>query len=474
MIFDACLNGGRRYRGIAASLGLGLLLTLVALCTGTAYAAESSSLSTEPIPMATEDQLPKRVPPLITIGPDEFLGRGNIDEGILLPTGAIWQPALWVYGDIRTSVNFVEPGDKREEIQEIVGRTNLNFNLKLSGTERLFLQIQPINSKGAFTGYTINPENEDFEEQFNLDLTALFFEGDFGEIFPNIDPEDRDALDIGFSVGRQLIFFQEGIMFNDVIDSIGITRDTVIFPGVIDTRFTGLFGWGDLNRDDNAIDRDAKMLGIFTESDTPDSTVNFDFAYTFADKDNGGDGFYYGAAATQRIRGINTSFRINRSEAINQEAAAVSSGTLLFAELSMTPVPTNNVAYLDLFWGIDEYASAARGETAGGPLGRTGLLFASAGLGRYPAALGNRADDSFGGALGYQMFFNHDLTQLVTEFGVIENSKNKSIVEEGVGFGLRFLHSFSGRYIVQTDGFAAYREERKQTLGLRTEFRVQF
>ena len=211
MIFDACLNGGRRYRGIAASLGLGLLLTLVALCTGTAYAAESSSLSTEPIPMATEDQLPKRVPPLITIGPDEFLGRGNIDEGILLPTGAIWQPALWVYGDIRTSVNFVEPGDKREEIQEIVGRTNLNFNLKLSGTERLFLQIQPINSKGAFTGYTINPENEDFEDQFNLDLTALFFEGDFGEIFPNIAPEERDALDIGFSVGRQLIFFQTKI-----------------------------------------------------------------------------------------------------------------------------------------------------------------------------------------------------------------------------------------------------------------------
>ena len=446
----------------------------MALRVGAAHAAEPSALSTEPIPMKTEDELPKRVPPLITIGPDEFLGRGNIDEGFVLPTGAVWQPALWVYGDIRTSFNFFDQGDNRDEIQEIVGRANLNFNLKLSGTERLFLQIQPLNKNGAFTGYTFRPDDEDFENQLNLDLTALFFEGEFGEIFPNINPDDSTALDIGFSVWRQQIFFQEGMMFNDVIDSVGVTRDTIILPGVIDTRVTVLFGWGNLNRDDNEIDRDAKVLGLFMESDTPFSTVNFDFAYTFADKDNGGDGFYYGAAATQRIRGFNTSFRINRSEALDRESAAISSGTLLFAQMSVTPLRTENVAYLDLFWGIDEYASAARGETTGGPLGQTGLLFAAVGLGRYPAALGSRADDAFGGALGYQMFFNHQLTQLTTEFGAIKTRGKVADVEDGIGVGARLQHSFGDRYIVRVDSFIAYREERKETFGIRTEARVQF
>ncbi len=460
-----------RYWWIAISLGM--LVSLMGLGAGAAHAGEPT-LSTEPIPMKTEDELPKRVPPLITIGPDEFLGSGNINEGIVLPTGAVWQPALWVYGDVRTSYNFVDGGDTGNDIQEIVGRANLNFNLKLSGTERLFFQIQPINSDGAFTSYTIEPDDEDFENELNLDVTALFFEGDFGEIFPDIDPDDRRALDIGFSVGRQQIFFQEGIMFNDVIDSVGLTRDTVIFPGVVDTRFTGLFGWGDLNRDDNEIDRDAKFVGLFTESDTAFSTVNFDFAYTFADEDNGGDGFYYGVAATQRILGFNTSFRINGSEALDQESAAVSSGTLLFAQLSMTPHGTENVAYLDAFWGIDEYASAARSEDAGGPLGQTGLLFAAVGLGRYPAALGNRADDAFGGALGYQMFFNHELTQLTVEIGAVGTNGEVAQVEDGVGVGARFQHSFADRYLVRLDGFAAIREERKETFGVRTEFRVQF
>ena len=104
----------------------------------------------------------------------------------------------------------------------------------------------------------------------------------------------------------------------------------------------------------------------------------------------------------------------------------------------------------------------------------TGLLFAAVGLGRYPAALGNRADDAFGGALGYQMVFNSQLTQLTAELGVIETNGDVASVEDGIGVGARFQHSFGDRYIVRVDGFAAYREERKETFGIRTEFRIQF
>ena len=34
--------------------------------------------------------------------------------------------------------------------------------------------------------------------------------------------------------------------------------------------------------------------------------------------------------------------------------------------------------YANVFWGIDRFASAARGPTTGGPLGRTGILIAAA------------------------------------------------------------------------------------------------
>ena len=80
-------------------------------------------------------------------------------------------------------------------------------------------------------------------------------------------------------------------------------------------------------------------------------------------------------------------------------------GTLLFSEISTEIYPSHNVLYLNSFVGINNFSSAASAKGAGGPLGRVGILFAGVGLGAYPAALGNRADKSVGGALGFQMFF---------------------------------------------------------------------
>ncbi|MCH8284337.1 MAG: hypothetical protein IIC20_07155, partial [Chloroflexi bacterium] len=40
-------------------------------------------------------------------------------------------------------------------------------------------------------------------------------EGDFGEIFPRLDPLDSEQLDIGFSVGRMPLLAQQGLFINE-------------------------------------------------------------------------------------------------------------------------------------------------------------------------------------------------------------------------------------------------------------------
>lgn len=431
-----------------------------------------SELLDEPIPMKTADEMPQRVPPLIELG-DDFLGQGNIPEGFELPTGAVWIPSLWVYGNLRTAYEFIDPGNGSANASQVVAAADLNFNLKLTGTERLFAQIQPLSSNGNFTSYQFEPESG-FDNHTNARITRLFFEGDFGEIFPNLDPADTGTLDYGFAVGRQPIFFQEGVMINDVMDSVALVRDTIIMPKIIDTRFTGLWGWGNVNRDDNVRDANAMLFGLFTESDLLTSTVDLDLAYVNTDESDGGDGLYLGGSSVQRISGFNTAFRINYSDALDTETAAVSTGTLLLGEVSTTPKGTHNNLYANAFWGIDEYASAGRDSTAGGPLGRVGLLFAATGLGSYPAALGNRADDAFGGSLGYQMFFNDDRTQFTTEIGGIKSQKSDAVIEDGVAVGARFQQKIFERFLIQVDGFVAHREVRENTAGLRTELLVQF
>lgn len=461
-------------RGQTSAILLALIGCFVwTLQGGPAHGAGAgSALSTEPIPMKTKEELPSRTPPIIEIGPD-FLGTGNIDPGIELPTGAVWQPAIWVFGDLRSAIQYFDNGPD-EETQEWVTRLELFANLQLTATERLLIGVSPLRRDGNFTGYRREPDDANWFSEFNFDTTTLFFEGEFGEIFPNLDPDDTGSLDVGFSIGRQSIFFQEGMMINDTIDSIGITRDTIVLPELSpDMRLTLLFGWGNIHRDNNRHDDDALLFGAFTETDFRASTVNVDFAYVASDDDGaGGDGAYLGVAAIQRIGQINTAFRANASIALDGEGAEVDDGALLFAEISGTPPYGEDVVYLNAFWGIENYSSAARDPTAGGPLGRTGILFAAVGLGDYGAAIGNRADDSLGAALGYQWISDDTRTQVVAEIGGRKGTDQDT--DGAVAIGTRVQQAIGDRYVVQVDAFLARNESRDDGAGVRTELLVRF
>ncbi len=95
-------------------------------------------------------------------------------------------------------------------------------------------------------------------------------------------------------------------------------------------------------------------------------------------------------------------------------------------------------------------------------------------LGSVGAPLGNATDESFGGAIGYRMFFNDDSTQLVAEIGAIESSAPTARVQDGVGVGLRFQQKFMERFLFQVDEFYTTREVIDNAIGVRAEVTVAF
>ena len=107
------------------------------------WAAETSEFSDEPIPMKTPDELPARTPPLVEVGPD-FLGPGNIPEGIELPTGAVWTPALWVFGSYRTALQYFDRGPT-DQLEEWRNRLDLFANVHMTPTERLLVGLSLIH-----------------------------------------------------------------------------------------------------------------------------------------------------------------------------------------------------------------------------------------------------------------------------------------------------------------------------------------
>ncbi|MEP0548758.1 MAG: hypothetical protein ABJF88_17615 [Rhodothermales bacterium] len=473
---------------------------------GDGHGDSNSRFSDEPIPLA---DIPDRPRPLLELGP-KFLGTGNINQGFTLPTGAVWTPAFMLFGTIRTATQGIENGVADRQVAEAVARFDLFGNLYLTPTERIVAGVSPLNQEGRFTSFTLvnevggapvlvnGEEPDDFQEELNFRINTLFFEGDIAEIFPKIDWDDSSPLDYYLSVGRQPLSFQDGLLINeDALDMVGLTRANMRMGGLINTRAAAVFGWGDVNRHSslgggfgdcdelfaagaaafgNCMDDSALLFGLFTETDTRKRTIEIDAMYVLAD-DSTGDGVYAGIGSTQRIGEYNNTFRIVGSYPVGKETVFNQAGVVIHNQFGFTPHHTHNWVYVNLFGGIGQFRSAARGPGAGGPLGQTGLLFAAVGLGRYGAALGNQADESVGGGIGYQMFFGTARRQqLILEAGGrYTYGSGPDIFTQDIAAGaVRYSFAVGRRGTIILDGFGAYDLNASQpNFGTRVELAIQ-
>lgn len=432
----------------------------------------SSRLSDIPLPLQVGD-VPDRPTLLLELG-EPFLGTGPFGHEIELPTGAVWRPSLWVFGTHRMAAQTVDDGATRTS--EWAHRLDLFANLKLSASDRLLIGLRPLDRENRFTSVSVEPDG-DVQDELNAVLRTIFFEGDLGEIIPAFDVDDTRMLDVGFSVGRQAVLFQDGILINSGglgnPDAVSLVRNNLQLPGTSNVRISVFYAWDNVYRDDNRLDRDAQLFGLFTETDFPVTTIDLDLVYLDAGEDTG-DAFFSGIRGVQRIGPFNTTLTINASLPLEWETSQTSRGTLLFSEMSWTPPSTQDFLYLNAFWGIGEFSSAIRGPETGGPLGRTGILFDAVELGRYGAALGNRADNAAGGSLGYQTFFNRTRQQLIVELGGRKNTNNRVDNGDACAAGLRYQHAVGRHFVAQVDAFGAVREGRDPSYGARLEWLTKF
>ena len=459
-----------------------LVLKVVLLLLSSAFAGHvtgagslSNTLRSEPTPYIGDEELPERTPPIIELGAD-FLGTGNLHPGFRLPTGAIWQPSLWVYGSLRSSLQHYDSGGGAPAVNELANRLDLFANLQLTGTERIVLGLTPLHDDAVFSGFTSQGNGRRTVNGFNADTEVLFFEGDLAELFPNWDADDSSPNDIGFSVGRQTIVFQDGFLINDILDGVGFSKNNVVMPGVgwlTNWRSSVFYAWDNVHRFDME-DESAKLYAWFNQLDTVRRTINIDFAYVSSD--DFGDLYGYAIDSTQRFGLINTTFRVAGS--ITDEASSLADdGTLLFSEVSWTPAHTHNIAYVNAFIGIGNFTPIANGPTQGGPLGRTGILFAARGIGSFPPALSTSVKESYGIATGYQLFFGEQYRarrQVILEVGTRATDDDLGREEKQFAVGFRFQQALGRRFVWQLDGFVADSNTLGILSGFRTELLVKF
>jgi len=428
-----------------------------------------SRFSDEPLAMNAE-AIPRRPAPILEVG-EKLLASGKLARGLRLPTGAVWRPSLVVFGNFRTALQSFDDGDTR--VSEWASRLDLFFGLQFSGTERLLLGVRPLDKDGQSVRRVFEPNSMAGwdDRALNADVTSLFFEGELGEIFPTLDRNDRRALDIGFSVGRQPLLIQDGILINDRIDAVAVTRNTLRPAGASNLRLTALWGWNEVGRGDNLEDRSADLFGLFLELDTMKATWNLD-ASMVDSREETGDALFLAVSRVSSFGRLNATLRAAASLPQDRETAATGRGTLLFSELSTNLGHTEHLIYLNGFRAIDDFSSVARDVDVGGPLERAGILFEARGVGSFGSALSSDASRAMGGSLGAQFFAREGRRQFILELG--GRAGTDPTVEDEWAIGGRFQQAFGRRHIMQLDTYFSTHDVRRDGVGGRVEWQVKF
>lgn len=432
---------------------------------------EKTSFSEEHIQLKAPSDTGNR-PPLIYEGGDLFLGSGDLYEGFETPWGAVWQPQLWVFATVRSAVYTFDNGVQSPSA-EWGTRLDLYGNIQLTGTEKILIGFRPLdrNRLDRFSRVTFNDNRGGDQEELNLDIRTLFFEGDFGSLFPGLDKAGVKKLDYGFTVGRQLLQYQEGILINDEVDVVGLVRNNVRFPFITNLRTSVVYGWNEIGRSNAINNNSAKFFGTFNSVDTQVSTFNLDAIY-IPDEEKDGDGYYIGASAIQRIGHFNTAFRINASLAENKSNAKVGDGVLFSSELSFTPHKSDDIVYLNTFVAAGNFTQAGREPVVGGPLGALGILFASPSLGNFGSELDSFANDVIGFALGYEAFWDNHRRSLTLEVAGRAETGRDGVNDLAVGF--EFRQRLLQRLQLQLDAHRSFQESRDDGFGARMELQYQF
>jgi hypothetical protein len=430
----------------------------------------SAKFPEEPIPFKTLKDIPARPGLALEIG-DPFLDTGKLGAGFETPWGAVWQPRLWGYMIYRTAFQHFQTATRTNN--EWANRLDVFVNLQLTGTEKILLNLRPLdrNRPGQFTRYSFDDPRggEGFVNELNTDIEALFFEGDLGSLFPKLDPEGIIPLDFGYTVGRQAITFQEGMLINDTVNMVGLVRNNLYLPGVSSLRLSGMWAW---DRADRGVSQaDTNTFALFSSADLPKSTINLDLIY-IEEKGRDGDAFYVGASAIQRIGLLNTAFRINNSIALGKGRPGVRDGSLLSAEVSWTPHNSDDIVYVNPYLTLGNFTQAGREAVVGGPLGVLGILFASPSLSNYGSELTSFTDDVAGFAAGYQAFWDNHRRNLVLEVATRKDTGDGG--RDSLALGFQLQQALGRHFQVQVEGFYSFIENSDNSNGARVELQIVY
>lgn len=406
---------------------------------------------------------------------------GEIGEGIQIfgPKNRLF-PQFSVFGDIRTAIAFNDNGDK--EVGVIAARANLDFDLQLTGTERIHMLWQPIQGNGNFTRFEFAGNDEsDGKIDTNKQPTNLFFEGDLGAIVSAIQ-DDYTSWDMPFAFGRVPLLFQNTYWFNDEFLGAAFTIPAQNSSALDITNYDITFfaGFDEVSslafqKNGKAQDHEAKMFGVAGFFDVAEGYLETGAALFIDTDDSDGDLSYLNltAAFSKRYFGLvanATRFIVNVGQNPGKGIDETANGFILTSENAFITSSITLIPYANFFIAKDKVRNAAGDKL----LKNVGLSFETDDLTLFPK-LDDTGTDAMGGAIGVEYLFGLE-QQVVGEIAFQTPWDNEEgITDPQMGFGVRYQRPLTNRVIFRADAMYGllFGDDNGDFAGVRAELRVK-
>ena len=411
------------------------------------------------------------------------LGRPWYQLGQLSPGSTILgkhnplTPQFLIYGDIRSAV--ASNTQNGNNVTQSAVEANLDFDLKLTSTERFHAFMSPLDNGVTNTGYLFD-ENR-FVNQFDAKIDFGYFEGDLGAIAGGMTKRTL-PFDLPFAVGVMPLVLQNGVWLEDAFLGVAATipARNIARLGISNMDTTFFAGYDKINSPAFAADDSAaRMYGMATFIDMFNGYMEIDYAFlddrTFDDRSYHNLGFGF-TRRYGRLFSNSTRLIVNAGQSTDV-VANTADGVLLLSENSLiTGAPSTVVPYFNLFAGFDRPQSAARAVQAGGVLRNTGILFETDGMTNYPT-LDATANDALGGALGLNLLAHDFSQQLVVEaawLNTMGNDVNRNADGNQYGLGARYQLPLTNALIFRADAMVGFLEADADIHGVRMELRHKY
>ncbi len=387
-------------------------------------------------------------------------------------------PSFLVYGDYRAGIGIHR--DNGVPIRTIANRLNLDFDLRLTGTERFHAFMGPLDHNGRFTRLDF-ADDLNFEREMDAQLDTAFFEGDLGAMWGSWTNTDA-PFDLPFTFGLIPLIYQNGIWMEDAIAGVAFGLPWRHSRPLRWYNYDATFfaGFHQVTSSAFANDNDAaSVFGTAWFVDAYSGYLEADYAYLSdrVDPTRSYHNWSFGFTRRYFHRLSNAVRVVFNSGQSGPQAARTADGFLLLLENSLiTSQPGTLVPYGNFFYGNGSPQSVARAAVSGGILRNTGINFESDALTGYPT-LSATGSNSYGMALGVNLLSADFRRQWVLEFAALDSyGPATSFRPPGAqyGFGTRYQQALTNWTLFRIDLMAGLLDNAPDIYGSRFEFRWKF